>query len=193
MTKICNKCKKESDNPSQDFHSDRSKKDGLCTICKACKTKNATTWQDANKEHKAEYDKARRSRDDIAASERARRLRRAEEGYLSPKMSFILNYLLGHPCVDCKEDDIRVLEFDHLPEYQKLFSISRSHREEVFDIEMIKKEIDKCEVRCKNCHKKKTLERAKNSKVWKFWEKHQAENPTLGVGLPVRETSLEVS
>lgn len=64
-------------------------------------------------------------------------------------------YLLCHPCVDCGEDDPVVLEFDHVNE-QKSFNIGRavsgSHRSWA----KILAEIEKCEVRCANCHRKRT-------------------------------------
>ncbi len=68
----------------------------------------------------------------------------------------LIEYLRAHPCVDCGETDIVVLEFDHVGE--KLGDVStlanggRSW-------ERIKAEIEKCEVRCANCHRKKTIER----------------------------------
>lgn len=65
---------------------------------------------------------------------------------------YIWNYLTEHPCVDCKETDPIVLEFDHLS--SKLATISNMHRN--FSLEKVKIEIDKCEVRCANCHRRKT-------------------------------------
>ena len=64
---------------------------------------------------------------------------------------FIENYLLSHPCVDCGNNNIIVLEFDHVRD-QKLYNVSdmvfRS-----FSLKTIQKEIDKCEIRCANCHR----------------------------------------
>ena len=72
-------------------------------------------------------------------------------------------YLCDHPCVDCGNPDIRVLEFDHI----------RGHKtDEISHLlsqgcgwPRIKAEIAKCEVRCANCHRMKTLERGK-------WRRH---------------------
>jgi hypothetical protein len=65
----------------------------------------------------------------------------------------IIEYLAGHPCVDCGETDIVVLEFDHLgdkvADISKYASAGRTWAR-------IQAEIEKCEVRCANCHRRKT-------------------------------------
>jgi len=65
--------------------------------------------------------------------------------------NYVLEYLSGHPCVDCGETDPVVLEFDHVRDKDKKISdlINYSHNR-------LKEEILKCEVRCSNCHKRKT-------------------------------------
>ena len=65
----------------------------------------------------------------------------------------VVNYLKEHPCVDCGETDPIVLEFDHIRDKHK--EISRLISDGV-SFEMIQKEIEKCEVRCANCHRKRT-------------------------------------
>lgn len=74
--------------------------------------------------------------------------------------SLLVGYLLLHPCVDCGERDIVVLEFDHIRDkigdVSALASGGRSW-------ERIKAEIDKCELRCANCHRRAT--RARRSRT----------------------------
>src|SRR2546426_4885806 len=69
----------------------------------------------------------------------------------------IIEYLRDHPCVDCGQTDIVVLEFDHVA--GKLGDIS-SYVGRGRSWSRVKAEIDKCEVRCANCHRRRTLERA---------------------------------
>lgn len=67
----------------------------------------------------------------------------------------VLEYLDTHPCVVCGELDPIVLEFDHLDPSTKYGSIAdlvgRTHGEAT-----IRREIEKCQVLCANCHRRKT-------------------------------------
>ena len=64
------------------------------------------------------------------------------------------DYLHQHPCVDCGENDLLVLEFDHKDGVEKLDTIAflraRGQRDELLA------EIAKCDVRCSNCHQRRT-------------------------------------
>jgi hypothetical protein len=64
-----------------------------------------------------------------------------------------IEYLVAHPCVDCGEQDIVCLQFDHLMD--KKFDVSVMISTGV-SWTRIAAEIGKCEVRCANCHARKT-------------------------------------
>lgn len=68
----------------------------------------------------------------------------------------LTDYLASHPCVDCGEGDVRVLEFDHV-RGTKEANISNLVREG-WAWQRIVREIAKCEVRCANCHRRRTVE-----------------------------------
>ncbi len=67
---------------------------------------------------------------------------------------YVNDYLSTHACVDCGESDSIVLEFDHV----------RGQKREAIanliingsSIEVLQTEIDKCEVVCSNCHRRRT-------------------------------------
>ena len=71
--------------------------------------------------------------------------------------AFITAHLKANPCVDCGETDPVILEFDHLK--TKDFNISDAARKGV-SMKKLSDEIAKCEVRCANCHRRKTYERS---------------------------------
>ena len=80
-----------------------------------------------------------------------------QKDFRKTKTAKQLEYLLSHPCVDCGEKDPVVLEFDHVRGVKEwnvsLLVRSNSSWKRVLE------EIEKCEVVCANCHKRRTAER----------------------------------
>ena len=102
MLRRCGRCNIKK--PLDDFawrYIERGLRDNYCRPCRAA--------------YKQEHYKANRQR----YIDNARRRR---ERVIDERMQFIVNYLREHPCADCGEDDILVLEFDHLRD--KSFAIS---------------------------------------------------------------------
>jgi hypothetical protein len=73
--------------------------------------------------------------------------------YRGRNEEFIREFLLRHPCVDCGESDVTILEFDHVAPKLRMISEMRWGSA---TLEAIKSEIAKCEVRCVNCHARRT-------------------------------------
>jgi hypothetical protein len=120
----------------------RDKKTGrLHAQCKQCYQKHRSTY------YAAHYQKYR-----PAYLERAK-IRRTE--LRSIFRSKMLAYLSDKSCMMCGENDIRVLEFDHLDPSQKSFEISQGIRLG-HSWNDILQEIEKCRILCANCHKKHT-------------------------------------
>jgi hypothetical protein len=67
----------------------------------------------------------------------------------------LIEYFAEHPCADCGETDPVVLEFDHLSD--KSFNIGAKLTN--YTWKAILAEIEKCEVVCGNCHKRRTARR----------------------------------
>jgi hypothetical protein len=66
----------------------------------------------------------------------------------------VLAYLAKHPCVDCGEADHCVLDFDHVRDVKRA-AISAMVRD-LRPLSDIWAEVAKCDVRCANCHRRKT-------------------------------------
>ena len=67
---------------------------------------------------------------------------------------FVVEYLSTHACVDCGESDPIVLEFDHRELGAKLNAVSRLVH--MSTLNAVRAEIEKCDVRCGNCHRIRT-------------------------------------
>lgn len=143
--KICSTCKVQK--LITEFSFKNKEKNKLQSQCKECQKGPRNDWYARNRERHS----INTSRNRELATKAAR--------------SYILNYLLTNPCIDCGETDPRVLEFDHV-RGQKERALSEASRAG-WSIEKIKKEIDKCDVRCSNCHKRKT---AKDQNWYSDWE-----------------------
>ena len=68
--------------------------------------------------------------------------------------AWILAYFEQHGCVDCGTKDPAVLEFDHKDRPSKVAAVSTLVRQQSW--RALFAEIDKCEVRCANCHRRRT-------------------------------------
>ena len=116
------------------------------------------------REYQREY--AAKNNEKVRAQERARYHRDpvASRAKLAAKRAKVRQWLsdikLASGCVDCGfKAHSAALHFDHLPQYEKKFNIGwelcNRSKDEVLA------EINKCEIRCANCHAIKTALRRK--------------------------------
>ena len=131
--KFCYGC--ETNKDSKQFYTDVSSRDGLNSYCKDCAKQKCN---DRYKNNSGYREKAL-----------ARKTKRRET-----IKKFLFDYLQTHHCVDCPESDPRCLEFDHV-RGEKEFHLADA-TQILPSLERIQKELDKCDVRCANCHRKKT-------------------------------------
>lgn len=128
--KRCSKCLDEKE--LSEFSASSRSNDGKQAYCRACAS---LYYRNNSVKHKASV--AARNKDHRAWLYNA-----------------VHTYLLDHPCVDCGETDPVVLEFDHVrgTKVDNVSTLIRRSRK----WEVVKEEIAKCDVRCANCHKRKT-------------------------------------
>lgn len=131
--KKCFTCKLEK--PFSEFHSDKGKKDGYSSYCRNCFRKRDKDYYKKNKITRYAQYKGRKERITKENTEK------------------LWKYLQSHPCVDCKEKDILVLQFDHQRDKTKMVSSLINNG---LSWRRILLEIDKCEVVCANCHTRRT-------------------------------------
>jgi 5-methylcytosine-specific restriction endonuclease McrA len=141
--KACSLCKKIL--PKSEFYKNRARRDGLQTVCKGCQKK-------AGKRHYRENTKETKEKIYV------RRKERKEEN-----RNYVLAHLKIHPCVDCGESNPLTLHFDHV-RGRKRMNVSQMIQG-AYTLKVLREEIEKCEVRCANCHSIRTQ---RNSNSWMY-------------------------
>ena len=124
----------------EEFNRLRSSRDGYTPLCKACNRQKAREYYARNRE----------------AHVRVIMARKAVQRQIA--LEAVGAYLLAHPCVDCDEADVRVLDFDHRVGSGKQAEVMRLVQNG-YSVHRVMAEIVKCDVRCRNCHAKVTYER----------------------------------
>lgn len=137
--KFCPNCK--NDKNIEDFPKNRSKKDGLASHCKECKKIIQNDWYKTHK--KEHYQRNIKQKQKIS--------------------SLLEEYLKDKKCIDCDNNNPWVLEFDHV-KGKKRDNIS-SMVLNGLGWKTILLEINKCEIRCANCHRIITIKRRMASKL----------------------------
>ena len=137
--KTCSKC--SVDKPETEYFVKDKRTGRLHAQCKACyKEHRKTYYAEHYDKYRDEYRKRAKVRRVIARRNLQNRL---------------IEYLSDKACVMCGESDVRVLEFDHIDPTTKRFGISTA----ITDVRKwidISQEIEKCQILCANCHKKRT-------------------------------------
>jgi hypothetical protein len=132
--KICSKCHFPKKNT--EFARNRSKTGSRQSYCRKCKRSYDAAYYKIN--HK-------RMRAQITAA-KALKIEEARKK--------VLEYLRRNPCVDCGESDPIVLDFDHVRGEKVAYVATMIKDGLVWS--RIEEEIAKCDIRCANCHRRKT-------------------------------------
>lgn len=128
----------------------------VCKKCKCEKSEYEFSWN--NKLYKRymrwckvcvrQYDKQRWQSIEYKKKKKQQQIVRRKKNRL-----IICEYLKNKQCIDCSENRIPTLQFDH--KFNKCYNVSDmlTHGN---GINTILKEIQKCNIRCANCHALKT-------------------------------------
>lgn len=137
--KACTKCSVEK--PVSEYFI-RDKKSGrLHAQCKTCYKEHRKTYA---AEHYRKYGNQYRER---------AKIRRA--AVRQDLQAHFIAYMRGKSCAHCGENDMRVLEFDHIDPSTKRMGIARAMTHGK-SWAFIRAEMDLCQILCANCHKKRT-------------------------------------
>lgn len=132
--KTCNETKGISE---YHWRKDTKSNGGYRYVCKICACNKAKESYQRNKEKcKARCAKAAKAR-------------------ILERRKFVYNYLKERSCVQCGESDVRCLDFDHVDSKDKDLAISRAIWNN-WSMNRLINEINKCQILCANCHRKKT-------------------------------------
>lgn len=110
--------------------------DGLQPHCRECNRSRSRAYYHRNREHHKEV------------------VRKNNVAYRRERQIWLLSILITKSCVDCGESDPIVLDFDHV-RGKKAKAISQMVNHGTSRTNILR-EIEKCEVRCANCHRRKT-------------------------------------
>lgn len=132
--KICSICKVEKELNKENFYW-REGRNVFESRCKECLRAKTRKLYHTDVKYKDEA---------IARTLRNRKISR----------DYVWDYLKENPCLDCGEPDPIVLQFDHRNPSDKRNAISNLIR--YWHPDIVKAEIEKCDVRCANCHIRKT-------------------------------------
>lgn len=129
-------------------------------ICELC-DQEISVYSRYCKTHSDEVRKQRdrnRKRQQYLDGQAYAKVREAQLRQRETKRNWICEYLSSNPCVDCGESDIEVLEFDHRGDDTKISDVVKMMNNGTGLARMIE-EVNKCDVRCCNCHRRKTNKR----------------------------------
>ena len=87
-----------------------------------------------------------KSRIDLYAAQKRHRIKIRQK---------VLDFLSTKKCLDCGENDPIVLDFDYIHPHNKFKSVARMLSGH-YSWHSIFTEIKKCEIRCANCHRRRT-------------------------------------
>src|ERR1700683_3157675 len=119
---------------------------------------------EARRAYHREYMRNRFANDPETRRKHLERVRRNDARAEAVKRAWIAAYLAEHPCVDCGETDLDVLDFDHV-RGQKTAAIAEAIGRPGYSLARLVAEVALCEGRCANCHRRITRRREREARA----------------------------
>ena len=135
--KQCSKCKQTKQRTSEFFNKKSSASDGFNSWCKVCRRTHYHKMKNTD-EYIQTYKRAKASKQERA-------------------LKFYSQIVSDGECMDCGEEDSRVLEFDHVRGVKKAGVAQLVYSG--YSNKSLQSEIDKCDLVCLNCHLLRTTDR----------------------------------
>lgn len=134
-SKECSKCKIEK--KLIEYNKKKGNTDGLQSFCKECQKRHAKEYYEVNHE---------KQKKQINESNKIR---------INNNRAKYFNLLSNSKCTDCPETNPIVLEYDHKDGVDKIKGVGYMVGSG-YSWTAILKEIEKCDIRCANCHRIRT-------------------------------------
>jgi hypothetical protein len=109
--------------------------------------------------YKSKIDQANASKRHYRANKKKIKARSRQRNIKQTEINrhYVTQLKTNSQCIDCGEDNPLVLDFDHV-RGEKIKCISDMVRG-AYSLKTLQNEIDKCEIRCSNCHRIATHKR----------------------------------
>lgn len=145
-TKFCRKC--SAWKHVEHFSVRNSVSSGRSAHCLACTNSDQRSrWGKMSAEDKEKY-KERNAKNRVTIRDK--------------KRGIIIRWLLDHPCENCGESDIAVLEFAHVDRSTKHANVTELIH---YSEKRLLEEMEKCKSLCANCHRRETMRECDSYKL----------------------------
>jgi hypothetical protein len=154
LSRKCTKCGTIHPLDEEHFRRDPRYAKGFKTWCNDCT--NDLTRRGMNKRYATDEKFRERVKRRVREWRKAHpeKRRKGDSKRRALAKAFVQEYLRSHPCIDCGESDPVALDFDHRNQKAKRYCIGAGIAGGILP-ESLLKEMEKCDIRCSNCHRKK--------------------------------------
>ncbi len=151
-SKKCTRCGIEK--PAEKFYKQKGGKFGLRSECKQCTKQDNDKNRDKKKQHYIDNTEEVLAKGKLYRENNKDKISKHQKDRYKENKEYIWNFKLQNPCYMCGESHPACLDFHHInvkTKFEAVADLARKNR----SLEVIQREIDKCEILCANCHREK--------------------------------------